>query len=104
MILGFTSGQDHVAIDTEGHTISFNPLSGSFADYASAAAAAASAIHNAGGTAATVVTAQVGSDTYLFVDSDANHLLTTADEVIKFTGVSGLHNDDLVVGQFAVKG
>ena len=40
----------------------------------------------------------MGTDTFVFVDSNADHALTTADEVIKLAGVSAssIHGSDFV--------
>ena len=105
VILGFTSGQDVLAVDHSlGHNpvLSFDPLPGVYADFVSAAAAATTAILHSAVGVDVVVAAQVGSDTYLFIDSNSDHSLDTrillTDEVIKLAGVGvgGVQASDIV--------
>ena len=94
-ILGFETGKDQLMVFHTG-PITFDNA-GVFADYKTAAAAAAGVV--AGSTVnSTVVAAQVGSDTYLFIDTNHDGLLDAAhDEVIKLVGVGlgGVTQSDL---------
>ncbi len=86
-IFGFTSGQDTITTLHAGTGVNYSPLPGAAADYAHAATAAVLAFSVATAQSS-AIGVQVGSDTYVFIDSNHDGALTTADEVIKLVGVS----------------
>lgn len=79
-VIGFQTGLDK--IDLSQSLITYNEL-GVRATFALAAADAIVAT-----TTGSVIAVQVGSDTYLFTDSNGSGTFTTADDVIKLTGIA----------------
>ena len=93
VVLGFSTGHEGLGVSTLG-VISFNELSKVYETYADAATAAHLVMI---GTSHAVVAAQVGADTYLFVDSNNSHGLNAGDQAIKLVGVTyaGVHATDI---------